>query len=139
MAALQFTRAPNPSGSEELVGHSVTFVNSFSPVVNGPCLLAFGGFDGSNHHQLFAFDCGMHISIGDAAFALNGLIGGGKWIKVDSQETTPQARQFHSIVTCGGKLVLFGGKNNGYKNDLHLFDLGKSLHIMSNTMQTSRT
>lgn len=58
---LRLCKAPTPTETE-FCGHSVSLVSSFPPLVTGPCLLVFGGFDGSTHHQLFAFDCGMHVT-----------------------------------------------------------------------------
>jgi hypothetical protein len=37
----------------------------------------------------------------------------------------PTGRHFHSAVVFDGCMYIFGGKNNGYMNDLHCFDIGK--------------
>jgi len=47
------------------------------------------------------------------------------WSKVKSGKIRPKGRHFHSAVVFKGSMYIFGGKNNGYMNDLYCFDLGK--------------
>eukprot|EP01102_Stenamoeba_stenopodia_P022805 TRINITY_DN963_c0_g1_i3.p1 TRINITY_DN963_c0_g1~~TRINITY_DN963_c0_g1_i3.p1 ORF type:complete len:658 (-),score=154.57 TRINITY_DN963_c0_g1_i3:105-2078(-) len=35
----------------------------------------------------------------------------------------PAARHFHTTVVAGSEVIMFGGKSNGYFNDVHFFDL----------------
>ena len=46
-----------------------------------------------------------------------------KWKAVVTDGTSPKGRHFHACVQYNNALYVFGGKSNGYMNDLHCFDL----------------
>jgi hypothetical protein len=48
-------------------------------------------------------------------------------MKVDGN--APAGRHFHSAVVYEKNLYIFGGKSNGYKNDLYKYDTGKIILI----------
>lgn len=52
-----------------------------------------------------------------------------KWEVIREQKTGPTKRAFHSAVACNNFLFIFGGKSNGYKNDLHWFRTGKIIQF----------
>jgi hypothetical protein len=46
-----------------------------------------------------------------------------KWKVVAVEGTSPKGRHFHACVLHNNSLYVFGGKSNGYTNDMHCFDL----------------
>jgi hypothetical protein len=50
-------------------------------------------------------------------------------MKVDGN--APAGRHFHSTVVYEKNLYIFGGKSNGYKNDLYKYDTGKIILFKS--------
>jgi hypothetical protein len=48
-----------------------------------------------------------------------------KWKKVPTEGTNkPKGRHFHAAVVYHNRMYLFGGKSNGYMNDLFCLDFG---------------
>lgn len=53
-----------------------------------------------------------------------------KWSKYTyTPEQGPRSRHFHTTVLYKNQMILFGGKNNSYLNDLWQFDLGEFLFL----------
>ena len=44
---------------------------------------------------------------------------------IETKGTKPNGRHFHSSVIYEKNLYIFGGKSNGYKNDLFKYSIGK--------------
>jgi hypothetical protein len=94
-------------------GHSQTQVDDK--------IFVFGGaFPGSQQgptltNQLLKYNGTRTLFLTNITEGLN------QYEEITSQ-SVPMARNFHSAVACDSRLIIFGGKANGYANDLHSYD-----------------
>lgn len=61
----------------------------------------------------------------------NALSETGVWTEQKCSSVPPEKRHFHSSVLYNGALYIFGGKSNGYHNDMFRFDFGASCSVFS--------
>jgi len=47
-----------------------------------------------------------------------------RWKKIEATGNKPKGRHFHTAIIHASKMFVFGGKSNGYMNDLFYLDLG---------------
>jgi hypothetical protein len=45
-----------------------------------------------------------------------------KWKEIDLTESKPKARRRHSAIFVSGSLIMFGGFDGTFYNDLHILD-----------------